>query len=383
MRILGISVAVLLLVSAGCVVKNDKKRPDAVTAAEALTNSVSFEGGKLVEGLMPDPDDDSVSLVPDAVGLVDPGDDALMAFDVQPDDSEVEAALIQFEGTDSYFLIDSDSFVEAAADGGVTGRVELAFKADRDVCDKLCDTIFDVEVTQAVRLRNGDVSKHGRGTLKLDCSGDGNKDLCTGDEDNGGKQPARNDAGSRDPDGGGGDLVPERDGGTGFSLMDVAAGTCAMSGETCNGMDAYLECVMSACDAEYKECFGARYQTGDYSGSVCETFLSCSSDAPDPCNTDCKPDSECQACMNGFTACTQECITTLDCSNIDGGGPIALPDAGVDLPDLTKTCADLEACCATISGTQQEDCQMVVATYKSLGSVGDPACSSVFSTYCP
>lgn len=356
--------AVLLLGGIGC--GNDKKA-DAVTgttatmAAEALTKAVSFTGGELVDGLLPASTDSDVSLLPAADDSIAPGTPGLMSFDVTPVDAAVSAALIQFGGASGHFEIDSSAF-SGAADGGTgdggTGaslHVVLSYEADDSVCEKLCDTKYEIEVTQALRLRGDKISKRAKAKLTLDCTGKGDHSLCEG------AKPA------------GGGVKP----GTSAkpTPMQVAAGACNMTaGDAgCTGLVEYQACVAMSCKATYETCLGKNYQSGDYSGSVCEAYARCNTEAADPCNADCTIDEACQTCFADFSNCATQCVSLLDC-----GGLTTFPDAG----DIGggKTCADLDACCASLSGDTKASCEMYA---DQIRPSGDMFCGAAVPAFCP
>lgn len=232
----------------GC--KDDDSSPtdasSATAAAEALTKAVSFENGELVEGLMPPGTESDPTLLPLPGDPVGPGDTALMSFDLDPGGSGDVVALIQFTGATDHFSVDASSGSDAgAADGGVGsgGHVELKFTIDESVCENLCAKKYEIKVKQAVKLPNGKVTEHVTGTITLDCSDDGDPDLCAKAPSGDGKA------------GTGGNVVP---GGDGAALVDAyytlseSICTCVVaSGGTAAdcSMPDNKECAAAAFDA--------------------------------------------------------------------------------------------------------------------------------------
>ncbi len=162
-------------------------------AAEALTKGVSFTDGDVVLGALPEATLTNLTLVPGTSDSVLPGDTALMSLDVDnPDGSDqISFTLIQFEGAADHFEVKNtgspaDAGVRAdagfAADVGPKQRnpvkLKLSYKVDPDVCTKLCDTKFKLNVTQAVKLSKGGISGHAKATVELDCTSKGDHRLC-------------------------------------------------------------------------------------------------------------------------------------------------------------------------------------------------------------
>ncbi len=191
---------------AGCFGSSSSKSSSSGTgtsttqAAEALTKAVSFENGELVSGLIPPDTAMEVSLLPSPSDPVSPGDDALMSFDVEnPDDANaVELALIQFDPTSEHFEVTPPASDAGVADAGAADagrsdagpgdagaprkvsrhRFNLGYKIKADVCAKLCDTTFAIKVKQAVKLKDGKISKTALATITLDCTATGDHTYC-------------------------------------------------------------------------------------------------------------------------------------------------------------------------------------------------------------
>lgn len=150
-------------------------------AATALTKAITFDNGTLVEGLLPPSTASSVSLVSLDTEPFGPGDAALLSFDVAGLDAGqlVTHTLVQLEDADGYFEVEADA-ASASTDGGTVAaaHLQLAFTIDNGVCKSLCDTTYRIELMHAVKLKGGDVGKHARSTLTLDCRKRGDHDKC-------------------------------------------------------------------------------------------------------------------------------------------------------------------------------------------------------------
>jgi hypothetical protein len=151
--------------------------------------------------------------------------------------------------------------------------------------------------------------------------------------------------------------------------------SCQQSGGTCEDQAAiqeYADCVVTTCDAEYKQCFGADYMNGTFGGD-CGDLMDCASACQD-CD---------QACIDAcseqhFTDACKSCITgpILDCV-IDAltSGTCALPCGPSNSGGV---CDDLKACCDSLTGDDQTNCQ---STYDQVKIGGDAACQTALSTY--
>jgi hypothetical protein len=166
----------------GC---SSDKNKDPVTgtttteAAEALTKAIAFTGGVWVDGLIPASNSSDVSLLPAGGDTVEPGADSLMSFDVVPGGTAVDSALLQFTGASRYVKVKSGSFGGAPADAAMSSRrVMLSYAVNDSVCTELCDTTYDLKVTQAVSWPKGRVSKHVTTTVTLDCRNTGDHAKC-------------------------------------------------------------------------------------------------------------------------------------------------------------------------------------------------------------
>ena len=158
--------------------------------------------------------------------------------------------------------------------------------------------------------------------------------------------------------------------GTGFKNCSVTSGT------TCTEADLkpYADCLKEKCDATYKKCYGADYESGSFTGP-CGTFLACTQkcDCNDTqCVLACKMDDACQACAGEIGTCTDACSSAEpECSKNGSSG-------GED-----KTCADLQACCDAIADADQKaGCQAA----KDTANGDDAQCSQLYTGFkalCP
>src|SRR5690606_28104495 len=96
--------------------------------------------------------------------------------------------------------------------------------------------------------------------------------------------------------------------------------------------------------------------------------------AKDQCDNDCSPD---QACLNCLTTTIGGCVSSkcsAELSECSGGTP-----ADIDIEALgSATCADLEACCNSLSDDQQASCTMQLESVRAGGDLG---CSVGYATY--
>jgi hypothetical protein len=368
-----------VIACAGC--SDDPKKKAGTTdavAAEQLTLAIEFEGGELVEGVLPPGTSSAASLAPFTTETLTPGADALLGFEVVPVDARPSEALVQFGDADDHFVVDASAFMDDATDAGTASsrRITLGYKVAASACRKLCDRQYELQVTQALRV-NKQVTKHAKSLITLDCSDDGDHAQCgAADEQALGADASVVSDRTRD----GATQSGRGDASVKPSPAEVAAGACDNSA-MCTGMEAYTSCVQTMCDAQYRTCMGDNYRQGDFTGSPCEAFLTCTTNAPDPCNADCTQDAECQDCLTNVGQCATACISLLDCGagSLPEGG-LDLPDASVPNIDLNKTCDDLSTCCASLPSAEQASCE---STLTQLRSFGDAACASAYASYCP
>jgi hypothetical protein len=163
---------------------------------------------------------------------------------------------------------------------------------------------------------------------------------------------------------------------------------CTSSSSTCSTTDlnAYSNCVIAACDSNYKTCLGPNYKTGSYSG-VCATYIGCVNACAcndTTCTTACGlPDASCQTCLSQLTTCSATC--TIPSCFLSGGGGTGGGLGGSAGTVVSGTCADLLACCNATSATLKSTCMQAYTSEMQLG--GDLACgvalSTLKSTFCP
>lgn len=178
------------------------------------------------------------------------------------------------------------------------------------------------------------------------------------------------DGGGGKADGGGGGA----DGGNGGACDYTPGGDEEFGDCTEAEIKAYGECVDTACQDKYVECYGPGYKQGNFTG-VCGDYMECTSKCEcedTACYEACQPSTECNTCMQGFSTCALSCFNELSCAFGDGG----IPGGG-------KTCADLEACCASLTDADAKmECETTLM-FASSSPVGDLACGSILPQYCP
>ena len=154
----------------------------------------------------------------------------------------------------------------------------------------------------------------------------------------------------------------------GQSCQTGGEGSCTDQAQ----IDAYATCIVQACDAQYKQCFGDGYASGSF-GGACADLMSCSA-ACQSCDQACL-----QACSDkDLTGACKDCIV----------GPIANCAIGAitggtcKLPCVESTsggaCDDLQACCDSLSGAAQTECQ---TTHDQVSLGGDTACGAALTGY--
>lgn len=199
------------------------------------------------------------------------------------------------------------------------------------------------------------------------------------------------------PSSGGATGSPNVDGGGGAASRDASApdgsapvpsifrlcGLTSTTGTTCAGLGAYVACAENRCGPRLVECFGPSYASDDFTGGTCSDFASCSVGAADPCHANCTPSSACQTCVAGLVTCLEGSSCSLPlCGGAppgDGGAvtPPAVPDGGTA---ISGTCADLAACCASMTDASFKDaCNQALSDARA--RAGDADCAVVYSTY--
>ena len=133
---------------------NSDERTAKVVAA-SLTSNVTFENGVVTLGAIPDPSAESVKLSQEnQSSSLAPGDSEILALEVDnPDQDEdpVAATLLQFEDDEDHHIevpFSDENDAGMGADG-----ISIPFKVDSNVCDKLCNKRFTINLIQAVKLK--------------------------------------------------------------------------------------------------------------------------------------------------------------------------------------------------------------------------------------
>jgi hypothetical protein len=151
--------------------------------------------------------------------------------------------------------------------------------------------------------------------------------------------------------------------------------SCANGEGSCKdqaAIDAYSSCVITTCDAPYKQCFGNDYLTGTFGGS-CKDLMACASactDCDQVCLKACSDQhftGDCLACVEGpifdcVLASIKDGTCTLPCGPSSAGG----------------VCAKLKTCCDSLTGTDKSDC---LSTYDQVKIGGDTPCGSALNIY--
>ena len=194
---------------------------------------------------------------------------------------------------------------------------------------------------------------------------------CGGDDGGGGSSTGGSSAGGTSSGGGGGS------GATGGGSTGGSGGCGGGGGNDC---PEYTNCAQAKCDSAYQECLGSGYKTGSYAGGKCETYMKCvtACNCDTTCTSKCTMDSTCQGCMTGTLASctTSNCSAELQkCAGTGGAGS---GGAGAGGASGGGTCADLQACCNKLSGSDKTTCD---SAYNGVKAGGDAACNSVLQTY--
>jgi hypothetical protein len=183
---LGGRVVLIVLVVVGCGDDDDADSGNAARTAKvvaaSLTSNVVFADGTVELGDIPASDSSASLRQEDQVLSLAPKTAQILALEVvNPDeeDDPVVATLMQFEGDEEKHVeVPKDS----GGDAGTEGEISIAFEVGDEVCAKLCNDTFTITMIQAVKLSSGKISKHLERVIKLDCSEDGDPDLCEKDD---------------------------------------------------------------------------------------------------------------------------------------------------------------------------------------------------------
>lgn len=150
-------------------------------------------------------------------------------------------------------------------------------------------------------------------------------------------------------------------------------GECKPSDCTDQEQQDYSSCLTTQCDAEYAKCLGSDYKNGNF-GGPCKAYMECTTKCKcgdTACTQACgvPPPSECVNCLTQAGQCANSKCPAPKCySQQQGGG-----DAG----SSSGTCADLAACCASITdATKKATCEQQFAQVQA---AGDAACGAMYS----
>ncbi len=140
---------------------------------DRLSDRVSLKIGMLIESGLPDPTDGSVSLVDLGPAVIlQPESVELLGFEVSdPEDRDVVATLLQFEGASSHIR------AEIEEQGNL---IENELNATGELCDGLCDGVLTVTARIAVELEDGAISEPTDVDLAIDCRGNDDQAACEG-----------------------------------------------------------------------------------------------------------------------------------------------------------------------------------------------------------
>lgn len=175
--------------------------------------------------------------------------------------------------------------------------------------------------------------------------------------------------------------------GTGGAAGSTGTGGCATGGvpganssPTCQALN---DCETTKCSSQLAQCFGAGYANGNFAGGQCQALAACIGNCN--CNSTCVAgcsgslDATCTSCL----LAANQCITSI-CAAEQQACTGMSPDAGLPSLDASfgfdaftggGTCTDLRACCATLSGTQQTQCNTVA------GIGIDAACGAALTSF--
>jgi hypothetical protein len=100
---------------------------------------------------------------------------------------------------------------------------------------------------------------------------------------------------------------------------DTGNDTDTGTGSNCSDseLNDYGDCVLAACDDDYKKCYGDNWKDGDFSGGDCEDYIDCydkcTCDNVSTCGNDCAAQymtmtSPCFTCMmSNLSTCGNSC----------------------------------------------------------------------------
>ena len=231
----GIWAAGLLLLVGGCGDDDDAPsagRDQTARAAEALARAMSFTGGQLRDGAMGLATEDRVEVILPEDQVVRAGRVGIMPLVVDnplAEDKPERAALMQFGEVEQHVRVPTSRSVAGESD------LNFEFELDADACKGLCAERIEVPVRIALELSGGDISKHLKTTIAIDCREDGDPDACDDAPGSG-----RRDGGSGAAGSGGG----QRDG-----SVPISPGTTAAVQDLLDAVEEYETEVCSCLSA--------------------------------------------------------------------------------------------------------------------------------------
>jgi hypothetical protein len=148
---------------------------------------------------------------------------------------------------------------------------------------------------------------------------------------------------------------------------------CGAPSECQGEVERYQGCLRSACDAQYRGCYGPDYAAGIFNGAACSAWQTCvaACGCDQGCQTSCgQAPLPCVDCILGpLELCTLQAVCAPAQCNVDAGS------------SAEGGCMRLALCCGTIEDpTRRAQCTTV---HQSLSSVSDQVCQDVLPTFCP
>jgi hypothetical protein len=328
---LGAWVVLIGLVLAGCGDDDDdgagsSAARTAKVVAASLTSNVVFADGVVEVGDIPATSESAVSLrQEDQVLTLAPMATQILALEVDNPDEEddpVTATLMQFEGDD-----DDKKHIEvpkksgSGTDGGAASEINIDFTVGDDVCEKLCNDTFTISMIQAVKLKKGGISKHLKRTIKLDCTADGDPDLCEDEPSSGSK-----------------------DGGTSGRGGSSSAGKGGSGGATAAATSAGQEFARALGIANLALCSCPEFMTPPCAAILPQTAVACIQDSAIANGGT----SEVLAVINMLTADLKAAANACNSCDLTTCHPNVLKDALPMLPD--DVAAEWEQCATDKGG---------------------------------
>jgi len=167
----------------------------------------------------------------------------------------------------------------------------------------------------------------------------------------------------------------------------------ASLGARCPAAD---QCTKNRCSSQLTTCYGNADANGRRAGGHCQAYTSCTEacNCESSCISGCasQQDQTCRDCVTEILDCAQTSCSNEATACIDGilggfggspnaagtasaAGSVAIAGAAAG---SRHTCADLQACCARLTGTAQTNCQTY---YPTASSYGDTGCNLAWSSF--